>query len=110
MSKKSGFFYAMIAIVAGFFYAMIAIVAGLFSFLTKYKGGPGMYQPTAPIGGGGSNISSYGQKPYYGHLKRKPFYQQLRDARRKRHEAKVWELKQEGIIWTPVGLFREKAV
>ena len=48
----------------------------------------------------GKEITSFGEKPNYGHLKRRAFFQDKLEARRKKHEAKVWELNQEGIIWT----------
>ena len=53
----------------------------------------------------GKEITSFGQRHIYGKLPRKKFYQEKIDARRREHEASVWELNQEGIIWTPVGLF-----
>ena len=99
MSKKSGFFHSLLAMI------------GLMQTVPHLKGGmDSIYQPTAPSGGGGKGdgIKSYGAKPNYGHLKRKPFYQAKVDERRKKHEAMVWELKQAGIIWTAVGNYREK--
>jgi hypothetical protein len=97
MSKKSGFFYSLLAMI------------GLLSMTTSMRDAKSMkFQPTAPTGGGGGTgktIRSYGRKPDYGHLPRKKFYQEKIDARKREHEANVWELNQEGIIWTPVGLF-----
>jgi hypothetical protein len=105
MSKKSGFFYSLLAMV------------GLVSMATK-QNMKTSYEPNEPKNHPkgkrhrtfGKEITSFGTKPDYGHLKRKPFYQELRDARRRKHQAKVWELKQEGIIWTDHGLYTEKAV
>jgi hypothetical protein len=53
----------------------------------------------------GKEITSFGEKPNYGHLPRKRFYQEKIDAKRREHEATVWELNQEGIIWTPMKLY-----
>ena len=108
MSKKSGLFYSMIAGIKRMFSPY------------DYHGQPAITEPEKVVAKNhpkgkrhrtfGKEITSFGEKPDYGHLKRKPFYQELRDARRRKHQAKVWELKQNGIIWTPVGLYAEKAV
>jgi hypothetical protein len=100
MSKKSGFFYAMLT--------MLGFGGQLLKPIEKFK------PEDRPMGKRhrtfGKEITSFGTKPDYGHLKRKPFYQAIVDARRKKHAAKVWELNQDGITWTPVGLFWNKAV
>ena len=101
MSKKSGVFHSLLAMI------------GLMSMAVK-QNSKTIYQPEPAKKFGkrhrtfGKEITSYGAKPNYGHLKRKPFYQAKVDERRKKHEAMVWELGQAGIIWTAVGNYREK--
>jgi hypothetical protein len=82
----------------GFLTIIMEVLASMF----KNKSGYGMndpFQPKAPISQGEVHITSSGSAPVYGKLPRKEFYQKKADARRKKHEAMVWELKQEGIIW-----------
>lgn len=66
MSKKSGFFYAMFALMASMF----------MSHSYNAGGNSSKYQPSAPTGGGGGTgkrITSYGRKPSY--YKDKVLYQ-----------------------------------
>jgi hypothetical protein len=102
MSKKSGFFYAMLSFI-GFGGQLMKPIES-----PKYEDRPqpkGKRHRTF-----GKEITSFGVKPDYGHLKRKPFYQALVDKRRKKHEALVWELWEKGIIWTPTKLYWNKTV
>lgn len=100
MSKKSEIFYSLLAMV------------GLMSMAEKHNIKP-VYQPE-PKGKRhrtfGKEITSFGTRPDYGHLKRKLFYQEKVDARRRKHAAMVWELNLAGITWTPSGLYWDKAV
>ena len=101
MSKKSGFFYSLLAMM------------GMMSMTPPIKGSNSTYQPSGPSGGGGGTgktTRSYGTKPDYGHLKRKPFYQIKTDARKQKHYELVAELAELGIIWTNTKLYRDKAI
>jgi hypothetical protein len=109
MSKKSGLFYNFIAGIKKAFGVL------------DYRALPGTPEPPEkpltsrhPKGKRhrtfGKEITSFGVKPDYGHLPRKRFYQEKIDARRKKHQEMVSELWENGIIWTPFGLYREKAV
>ena len=100
MSKKSGLFYRMLS--------AMGLAGGLLEPIPELK-----YEDERKESRSnrhrfktfGKEITSYGTKPDYGHLKRKPFYQAKVDDRHKKHQALVWELREKGIIWTAVGLF-----
>jgi|SRR5665647_142969 len=108
MSKKSGFFWGLIVQLQKMF--------GSYDYHGDFKTNETELNIAKNHPKGkrhrtfGKEITSFGTKPDYGHLKRKRFYQEKIDARRKEHEANVWELREKGIIWTPVGLYWDKAV
>lgn len=89
MSKKSGFFYLMLAAVYGL-------------FTPTYQGrSTSQYQPEEKVhrSGGGREITSYGTKPVYSRLKRKKFYQEKIDAKRRKHVSMCQAYARVGIIW-----------
>jgi hypothetical protein len=83
----------------GFLALLLSIAGSLFYSDRNYDKKKSPFQPPARTGGGGPSIISHGNKPVYGRLPRKQFYQEKAAARKKRHEAMIWELKQEGIVW-----------
>jgi len=87
----------------GKFGAMLTVMMAMASSLFKGNSVYRQEKPTASLLAGEIHIKGYGQKPEYGPLKRKEFYQKKIDAKRREHEANVWELREKGIIWTPVG-------
>jgi hypothetical protein len=90
--------------IGSFLTLMVAISASLFKEKSVYQQST-PYQPQASLPAGEIHVIGHGQRHIYGKLPRKRFYQEKIDARKREHEANVWELNQEGIIWTPVGLF-----
>ena len=97
MSKKSGFFYSLLGMLAGWFSS--------YDYNTENTN-KARFQPPAQFAGKiGTVIRSHGVKPVYGRLPRKEFYRNIYDARKREHYADVQELAQKGITWTPFGLF-----